>query len=86
MSLDYKLTPREIEVLRLLSRGFKDCQIAERLVIETTTVKTHLNRIFPKLLVNTRTEAVVTAIARGLINCPCSYSDPLPARRQQNER
>lgn len=74
MPIDYGLTPRELEVIRLLSQGLKDCQIADRLVIETTTVKTHLNRIFPKLFVNTRTEAVVTAIAQGLINCPCRHA------------
>lgn len=74
MTDNFKLTPRELEVIQLLAHGLKDCQIAERLIIETTTVKTHLNRIFPKLLVNTRTEAVVRAIMEGLIACPCCSS------------
>ena|GEM_PF-6781204 len=71
------LTPRERDVLKLLSQGYKDSEIAKKLVIEITTVKTHLNRIFPKLGVNTRTEATFKAMSLGIIDCPCNFIKPL---------
>lgn len=50
------LTPREIEVARLAATGVTNSQIAHRLLIEETTVKTHLLHVFAKLDVRTRTE------------------------------
>jgi LuxR family maltose regulon positive regulatory protein len=51
------LTPREVEVLRLIVQGVSNRGIAERLVISESTVKTHNYHIFAKLDVSTRTEA-----------------------------
>ena len=70
------VTVREKQILKLLAKGYSDSEIAEILVVERTTVKTHLNRLFPKLHVNNRTEAVVKAFELGLISCPCRASKP----------
>lgn len=55
------LSPRELEVLRLIARGFSNREIGERLFITLMTVKGHNRRIFAKLLVGRRTEAVACA-------------------------
>jgi LuxR family maltose regulon positive regulatory protein len=55
------LTPREVEVLRLIAQGVTNRTIAERLVIAESTVKTHIYHIFAKLEVSTRTEAAARA-------------------------
>ena len=52
------LTPRETEVLELLALGLTNSEIADRLVVSRTTVRTHLENIFAKLDVHTRTAAV----------------------------
>jgi two-component system, NarL family, response regulator YdfI len=62
-----ELTPREIEVLRLLADGLGNKEIASRLGISEHTVKFHISSILGKLVVATRTEAVTTGIRRGLI-------------------
>ena len=61
------LTPREHEVLRLLGRGLDNREIARRLGVSIKTVKTHTGRIYEKLMVADRTEAVVAASDLGLI-------------------
>ena len=61
------LTPREREILALLADGFGNKQIAARLGIATNTVKTHLQLLFDKLDVTTRTEAVTAAARMGLL-------------------
>jgi len=61
------LSEREIEVLRLAAKGLSNPQIAERLVLETGTVKRHLHNIFNKLGVNSRAEAIDHARQLGLI-------------------
>jgi ATP/maltotriose-dependent transcriptional regulator MalT len=53
-----KLSPREIEILRLVVAGLSNRQIAERLIISLGTVKTHVHNIFEKLQAKTRTQAV----------------------------
>lgn len=62
-----ELTPREVEVLRLLADGLGNKEIASRLGISEHTVKFHISSILGKLDVATRTEAVTTGIRRGLI-------------------
>ena len=61
------MTPRESDVLRLLGEGLQNKEIAERLGIAERTVKFHVGSILRKLDVGNRTEAVATAIRKGLI-------------------
>ncbi|HEY4414928.1 MAG TPA: response regulator transcription factor [Verrucomicrobiae bacterium] len=63
-----KLTGREVEVLRELAKGLANKEIAEMLNISEHTVKDHLKNILGKLRVADRTEAVTTAIQRGIIH------------------
>ncbi len=62
------LTPREIEVLELISRGMRNKLIAIELGITETTVAVHIKNIFAKLKVNERTAAVHVAIRRGIVH------------------
>jgi two-component system nitrate/nitrite response regulator NarL len=61
------LTTREREVLALMAEGLSGPQIAERLIIALTTVKTHQARVYEKLGVSDRAAAVAGAIRRGLL-------------------
>ncbi len=61
------LSPREIEILQLLSAGFENKQIARHLDISEATVKTHIKALFGRLDVRTRAEAVATGLRLGLI-------------------
>lgn len=61
------LTPREIEILQMLSKGQTNKQIGSALGISENTVKNHVNSIIEKLEVSDRTQAATTAIQRGLI-------------------
>lgn len=61
------LTPREIEVLRLVAQGKSNKAVAEALFVSEKTVKTHLTNIFRKLEAKDRTEAVVWAIKASII-------------------
>ncbi len=63
-----QLTPREVQVLKLVGRGLSNVEIGKELFIGEATVKTHLLRAFAKLGVNDRTAAVTAAIARGIIS------------------
>lgn len=62
-----QLTPREREVLTLVARGRSNTEIAEGLVLSPETVKTHVKRIFAKLGVRDRAQAVVAAYEAGLV-------------------
>jgi DNA-binding NarL/FixJ family response regulator len=62
-----ELTPRELEVLRLIARGRSNAEIADELVTSMATVKTHVNRIFRKLDVAERAQAVVLAYECGYV-------------------
>lgn len=61
------LTPREIEILQMLTRGLSNKAIAQQLHISDHTVKFHVSSIFQKLNVSTRTEAVAVGVRLGLI-------------------
>jgi len=61
------LTARELEVIELLAEGLSNRRIARRLAISEHTVKFHMNGIFGKLAADTRTEAVVEALRRGIL-------------------
>jgi two-component system, NarL family, response regulator YdfI len=64
---DQILTPREIEVLRMVAEGLGNKEIASRLGISDHTVKFHISSIFAKLGASSRTEAVTIGIRQGLI-------------------
>lgn len=61
------LTDREVQVLALVAQGLSDKQIANQLVVATGTVKRHLNNIYGKLGVNSRTQALARARQAGWI-------------------
>lgn len=62
-----ELSLREEEVLAILSQGATNQEIAKKLVISENTVKTHVNKIYKKLGVSNRAEAVAKALSLGLI-------------------
>jgi DNA-binding NarL/FixJ family response regulator len=61
-----ELTPREIEVLKLIAAGLSNSEIADRLVLSNATIKTHINRIFYKTGARDRAQAVRYAYEHGL--------------------
>jgi two-component system, NarL family, response regulator len=63
-----ELTARELEVLKLVAKGLSNKQIASTLSIAEITIKVHVSNIFTKLAVEDRTEAVTTALRRGIIS------------------
>ncbi len=67
INLIQTLTPREIEVLQMLTNGLSNKVIAQQMHISEHTVKFHISSIFQKLDVSTRTEAVTVGIRLGLI-------------------
>jgi len=61
------LTPRELDVLRLIRDGYRNKQIADQLSIAETTVNFHIKNLVDKLGANDRTHAVTIALRRGLL-------------------
>jgi two-component system NarL family response regulator len=63
-----RLTPRELDVLKLLAEGHRNREIADALGLAEPTVKIHVNNLLRKLQAKDRTEATVIALKRGLIH------------------
>ncbi|MBB6549768.1 response regulator [Nonomuraea rubra] len=61
------LTPRELEVLTLMGKGLSNAELAYALTLSEATVKTHVARIFTKLALRDRAQAVVVAYETGLV-------------------
>lgn len=64
----FDLTARERDVLELMIKGLSNVEIAERLVVSQSTIKTHVSSILAKLGVTSRTEAAALAIQHHLVN------------------
>jgi len=79
-----ELSERELEIVRLLATGLSNKEIAGQLYLSVNTVKVHVRNVFAKLGVQTRTEATLVAIQRGLVEVPGaeaaagSIEPPLP--------
>lgn len=67
-STDARLSEREIEVLRLVAKGFSVQEVGDMLSLSGNTVKTYVRRIYKKLSVNSRTEAVYEARIMGILD------------------
>jgi ATP/maltotriose-dependent transcriptional regulator MalT len=61
------LSERELEVLKGMAEGLSNAEIGERLFLSTHTVKSHASRLFEKLDVKRRTQAIQKGIALGII-------------------
>lgn len=67
-SCSEELTRRELDVMRVLSKGYSNKEIARSLYISERTVQTHLSNIFTKMKVTSRTEAVLVAMRDGWLS------------------
>jgi len=64
------LSEREIEIIRLVAKGFSNDELAERLHLSPDTIKAHLRHVYEKLGVESRVEAVTEAMRTGLVEAP----------------
>ncbi|MEA2685615.1 MAG: hypothetical protein QOE93_810 [Actinomycetota bacterium] len=76
-----RLTPRELEVLRLLGQGLSNKALAERLFVAEKTVKTHVSAILAKLGLADRTQAALYAVHHGLVGIYDFRPRPKPSSR-----
>lgn len=67
---DPGLTDRELEVMQHVAYGMNDREIADHLHVATTTVKYHLQRVYTKLAVRSRTRAAISLVVMGLVEPP----------------
>jgi len=70
------LTEREREVLELIGRGLSNREIGDQLVVSMATVKTHVNRLFMKLSLRDRAQAVVAAYESGIVRAGERFGEP----------
>ena len=76
-----KLTTRERDVIRLVVVGASNKEVADRLGLKASTVKSHVSSILWKLEARSRTEAAVIALRAGLVDPPpTAQAQPVPAR------
>jgi DNA-binding NarL/FixJ family response regulator len=75
-----ELTPRELEVFRLIARGMSNAEVAQELIVSETTVKTHVARVLMKLGLRDRIQAVVLAYESGIIQPGAEDEPPAAAR------
>lgn len=75
------LTPREVEVWRLMATGLDNTEISRALDISLSTVKNHITSIFDKLAVRDRAQAVIAAYESGLVTARAAAGDPQSGNR-----
>jgi DNA-binding NarL/FixJ family response regulator len=68
------LTPRELEVLGLMSRGLSNGEIADKLIVGENTIKTHVGHILDKVDARDRVQAVIIAYQAGLADLNAQQS------------